>query len=66
MDFAIPLDPDTTLPMYRQIYEGLRRKILAGKLMPGQRVPSTRTLSQHLGVSRNTVAQSYAQLLSEE
>jgi len=51
--------------MYRQIYEGLRRKILAGKLAPGQRVPSTRTLSQQLGVSRNTVAQSYAQLLSE-
>ncbi len=65
MDFAIPLNPDATLPMYRQIYEGLRRKILAGKLSPGQRVPSTRTLSQHLGVSRNTVAQSYAQLLSE-
>lgn len=65
MDFAIPLDPDATSPMYRQLYDGLRRKILAGKLVPGQRVPSTRTLSQHLGVSRNTVAQSYAQLLSE-
>lgn len=65
MDFAIPLAPNTSSPMYRQLYEGLRRKILAGKLAPGQRVPSTRTLSQRLGVSRNTVAQSYAQLLSE-
>lgn len=65
MDFAIPLNPDAPLPMYRQLYEGLRRKILAGKLAPGQRVPSTRTVSQQLGVSRNTVAQSYAQLLSE-
>ncbi|MGL4623211.1 MAG: PLP-dependent aminotransferase family protein [Chroococcidiopsis sp.] len=65
MDFVIPLDPNAPSPMYRQIYEGLRRKILSGKLAPGQRVPSTRTLSQHLKVSRNTVAQSYAQLLSE-
>ena len=65
MNFAIPLNPDAPLPMYRQIYEGLRRKILASKLAPGQRFPSTRTLSQHLGVSRNTVALSYAQLLSE-
>ncbi|MDZ4872270.1 MAG: HTH-type transcriptional regulatory protein GabR [Chroococcidiopsis cubana SAG 39.79] len=65
MDFAIPLNPDAPLPMYRQIYEGLRHKILAGKLAPGQRVPSTRSLSEYLKVSRNTVAQSYAQLLSE-
>ncbi|MBD2019875.1 PLP-dependent aminotransferase family protein [Leptolyngbya sp. FACHB-36] len=64
-DFAISLDHNTSLPLYRQLYEGLRRKILAGKLFPGQRVPSTRTLSHHLGISRNTVAQSYAQLLSE-
>lgn len=62
---AIALDPNASLPLYRQLYEGLRRKVLAGNLVPGQRVPSTRTLSRHLGISRNTVAQSYAQLLSE-
>lgn len=51
--------------MYRQLYESVRRQILAGDLAPGQRVPSTRSLAQHLGVSRNTVAQTYNQLLSE-
>jgi len=65
MDFAIALNPEAPSPLYRQLYEGLRQNILTGKLTPGQRVPSTRTLSQSLGVSRNTVAQSYAQLLSE-
>lgn len=65
MTFAIALDPDASSPMYRQLYEGVRRKILAGELVPGQRVPSSRTLAQELGVSRNTVSQSYAKLLSE-
>jgi GntR family transcriptional regulator / MocR family aminotransferase len=63
--FAISLDPANAQPLYRQLYEGLRRKILTGQLSPGQRVPSTRSLSQRLQISRNTVAQSYAQLLSE-
>src|SRR5262249_34877930 len=46
-------------------YDELRRAILTGRLKPGERVPSTRGLSQSLGVSRTTVTQSYEQLLSE-
>jgi GntR family transcriptional regulator / MocR family aminotransferase len=65
MDFAISLDPDDLQPLYRQLYEGIRRKILSGQLAPGQRVPSSRTLSEYLNISRNTVTQSYAQLLKE-
>ena len=65
MDFAITLNPEAKSPLYCQLYEGVRRKILAGDLVPDQRVPSTRTLAKYLGVSRNTVAQAYNQLLSE-
>jgi len=65
MDLAITLDPQVALPLHRQLYEELRRAILTGRLMSGQRIPSTRTMAQSLGVSRATVTLSYEQLLSE-
>ena len=39
--------------------------ILSGRLVPGQRIPSTRALARSLGISRATVTLSYEQLLSE-
>src|SRR5512145_2778172 len=65
MDLAITLDQRSATPLHRQLYDELRMAILTGRLKPGERVPSTRTLSQSLGVSRATVNQSYEQLLSE-
>jgi len=65
MDFTIALDNYSTLPLYRQLYEELRRLILSGRLVPGQRLPSTRALARSLSISRATVTQSYEQLLSE-
>jgi len=65
MDLAITLDQRSTTSLHKQLYDELRKAILAGRLKPGERVPSTRTLSQSLGVSRTTVTQSYEQLLSE-
>src|SRR5262247_534702 len=65
MDLAITLDQRSATPLHKQLYDELRRAILMGRLKPGERVPSTRGLSQSLGVSRATVTQSYEQLLSE-
>lgn len=65
MDLAITLDQRSTTPLHKQLYDELRAAILTGRLKPGERVPSTRRLSQSLGVSRATVTQSYEQLLSE-
>ncbi len=65
MDLAITLDQRSATPLHKQLYEELRMAILAGRLKPGERVPSTRALSQSLGVSRTTITQSYEQLLSE-
>jgi GntR family transcriptional regulator/MocR family aminotransferase len=65
MELAITLDQRSTTPLHKQLYDELRRAILMGRLKPGERVPSTRGLSQSLGVSRATVTQSYEQLLSE-
>jgi GntR family transcriptional regulator / MocR family aminotransferase len=65
MDFTIALDNQSSLPLHRQLYEELRRLILAGKLQSGRRLPSTRGMAKSLGISRATVTQSYEQLLSE-
>lgn len=61
----ITLDPASSIPLYRQIYDRLRTAILSGQLEPGQRLPATRTLASQLGISRNTVNIAYEQLLME-
>jgi GntR family transcriptional regulator / MocR family aminotransferase len=65
MELTLSLDHDSAIPLHRQVYAELRRSILSGRLLPGQRVPSTRSLSQTLAISRTTVTQGYDQLLSE-
>lgn len=53
------------VPLYQQVYAALRDAILQVRIAPGDRLPSTRTLAQTLGVSRNTVEVAYEQLLAE-
>jgi GntR family transcriptional regulator/MocR family aminotransferase len=43
----------------------LREAVRAGRLAPGTRLPSSRSLAADLGVARNTVADSYAELIAE-
>ena len=52
-------------PLHRQTYRALREAILAGRLRPGARLPSTRDLAAELGVSRNTVLQAHDRLTAE-
>lgn len=47
------------------MYEGLRQAIRAGQFSPGARLPSTRALAKHLGVSRNTIHLAFEQLNAE-
>jgi GntR family transcriptional regulator/MocR family aminotransferase len=65
MELTLHLDHGSKTPLHQQVYAELRGAILSGRLLPGQRVPSTRSLSQLLNISRTTVTQSYEQLLSE-
>lgn len=60
----IPLDAPG-IPLHRQLYERLRERILDGRLKPGERLPSTRSLAQLLGVGRNTVVEAFEMLLAE-
>lgn len=52
-------------PLYRQIYEAVRRSILIGELTRGAKVPGSRMLAKELGVSRMTVVNAYDQLFAE-
>jgi GntR family transcriptional regulator/MocR family aminotransferase len=61
----ITLDPDSPVPLFRQIYYSLRDGILAGELAPGTQLPSTRLLAFDLSVSRLTVQNAYEQLIAE-
>ncbi len=65
MDFPITLDSQSAIPLHRQLYDEIRRSILSGRLPAGQRVPSTRALSESLGISRATVTLAYDYLLDE-
>jgi GntR family transcriptional regulator/MocR family aminotransferase len=56
---------DSGAPLYRQIYEAIRRFILSGEFAPGRKLPSTRALAAELNVSRITVVNAYDQLLAE-
>ena len=64
-DMAIELKSNGAKCLYEQIYEHIRDEIKRGKLLYGERLPSTRALAEYLQVSRNTVDFAYAQLLSE-
>ena len=59
------LDQNASSPLYHQLFERLRSQILAGRLEARARLPSTRVLASTLGVSRNTTARAYEQLLLE-
>lgn len=61
----VHLDPNSRKPLYRQLDDELRVAILGGRLSPGSRIPSSRSLAEDLGISRSTVLAAYDQLLAE-
>ncbi len=52
-------------PLQAQIADQVRQLVDKGILAPSSRVPSTRALSEQLGVSRNTVSLAYDLLIAE-
>src|ERR1700726_498183 len=61
----VHLQPESHVPLYVQLRDQLRALVHAGDLRPGDRIPASRELAQHLGVHRTTVANAYAELESE-
>jgi GntR family transcriptional regulator / MocR family aminotransferase len=62
---GIAVDRRLAKPLYRQIYDAFRTRVIRGDLRAGQVVPSSRELARDLRVSRLPVLDAYAQLLAE-
>jgi GntR family transcriptional regulator/MocR family aminotransferase len=60
--FFLPPGAGTCSRIRAMVTEG----ILTGRFRPGQRMPSSRGLAQHLGISRITVTLAYADLVSSD
>ncbi len=59
------VDRESIVPLYRQIYEGLRESILAGTLPESTRLPPERTLAERLDVNRSTIVHAYRELAAD-
>jgi GntR family transcriptional regulator/MocR family aminotransferase len=63
---GVDLHLDLDGPRVRAALEAsLREAVSSGRLRPGTRLPSSRTLAADLGIARNTVAEAYGQLAAE-
>jgi GntR family transcriptional regulator/MocR family aminotransferase len=62
---GLNINLESEIPVYRQIAEGVRAALAAGRLTPGLRLPPTRDLARQLGVNRNTVVAAYDLLATD-
>ncbi|MGB9870436.1 MAG: GntR family transcriptional regulator [Anaerolineae bacterium] len=58
----LQIEPESPVPIYVQIEEQVRALIAAGRLRPGDQLPTIRQLAVDLGVNYNTVARAYLEL----
>lgn len=65
LTYDISIDRDSQLSLVRQLSDGLRARILDGRLTAGSKVPSTRDAAASLSVARNVVLEAYEQLEAE-
>ncbi|APG46068.1 PLP-dependent aminotransferase family protein [Phaeobacter porticola] len=60
------LTPDAQGTLQAQIQEMIAEGILSGRLRVGEKLPSSRKLAAHLGISRITVTLAYTELLAND
>jgi GntR family transcriptional regulator len=58
----LDIDPTHPTPLYEQIAGQVRSAVIAGRLVPGQALPSVRRLAAALRVNPATVVRSYKSL----
>jgi len=59
------LQPQSGIPIYRQIVEQVRRLVASGQLVAGSELPSVREVALEHTVNFNTVSKAYALLEAE-
>ena len=60
------LDPETSGTLQARVQQMVAQGILSGRFHAGERLPSSRKLAQHLGVSRITVTLAYTELVADD
>src|SRR5215813_878980 len=58
----VSIDARDRTPIYTQLERALRAAMAAGRLKPGDQLPTVRQLAVELSVNANTVARVYADL----
>ncbi len=53
---------DHSRPIYEQIMEAFKKKLVRKELMPGDKMPSQRELAQKIKVNPNTVQRAYREM----
>lgn len=61
----IALHPSSGVPVYRQVLQQMRERILGGQLVKGEQLPSVRDLSVMVGINPLTAAKVYQFLEAE-
>ena len=56
---------DDGQPIFRQIVDQIRSRIVSGSLAPGAELPAIRVLATSLAVNPNTIARAYRELESD-
>lgn len=59
------LNPQSGVPIYRQLLEQVRRMVASGQLQPGAELPSVRELALQHAVNPMTISKAYGLLETE-
>ena len=60
------LDPKFEGTLQQKIQRMISEGVLSGRFIPGAKLPSSRKLATHLGISRITVTLAYSELVSDD
>ena len=61
-EISFSLDQADAAPIYRQIIQQIEYAILSGRMRPGDRLPTIRSLAVELKTNPNTIAKAYGEL----
>ena len=61
----ISLNYRDSRPIYEQIKDGLRKRIVTGAMAPDEKLPSVRSLATQLSINPNTIQRAYNELENE-
>jgi len=61
----VVIDQHSGVPVFRQLRDQIRFQIISGMLESGEELPSTRALSEELGLNPMTISKAYSRLEME-